>query len=120
MFNLKIPKVDVGSKSVKVGDKEVKVPTFDISWHARGAIFDQPTLLAGADGRLHGVGEAGPEAIMPISKLQEMVDFGNAPGNAIMQQQTRILVAIYEELQKEKNFKVDGIWAGRYVNSLVR
>ena len=120
VFSLKIPKVDVGSKEVKVGDKSVKVPTFDISWHARGAIFDQPTLLAGADGRLHGVGEAGPEAIMPISKLQEMVDFGNAPGNAIMQQQTRILLAIYEELQKEKNFKVDGIWAGRYVNSLVR
>lgn len=120
VFNLKIPKVDVGSKEVKVGDKSVKIPTFDISWHARGGIFDQPTLLAGADGRLHGVGEAGPEAIMPISKLQEMVDFGNAPGNAIMQQQTRILLAIYEELQKEKNFKVDGIWAGRYVNSLVR
>lgn len=120
VFSLKIPKVDVGSKEVKVGDKSVKVPTFDISWHARGGIFDQPTLLAGADGRLHGVGEAGPEAIMPISKLQEMVDFGNAPGNAIMQQQTRILLAIYEELQKEKNFKVDGIWAGRYVNSLVR
>lgn len=120
VFSLKIPKVDVGSKEVKVGDKSVKVPTFDISWHARGGIFDQPTLLAGADGRLHGVGEAGPEAIMPISKLQEMVDFGNAPGNAILQQQTRILLAIYEELQKEKNFKVDGIWAGRYVNSLVR
>lgn len=120
IFNFKLPKIDVGTKTTKVGDKEVKVPTFSISWHARGGIFDQPTLLAGADGRLHGVGESGPEAIMPISKLQEMVDFGNQPGNLIMEQQTRILLAIYEEIQKEKNFKVDGIWAGRYVNSLVR
>ena len=31
-----------------------------------------------------------------------------------------ILMAVLEELEKEKNFKVDGMWAGRYVNSLVK
>ncbi len=86
VFSLKIPKVDVGSKEVKVGDKSVKVPTFDISWHARGGIFDQPTLLAGADGRLHGVGEAGPEAILPLNKFWDKMDriADNATGGIVV------------------------------------
>lgn len=118
--NLKIPhiKVSGGKAPFGIGGKG-SAPSINVDWYAQGGIFTRPTLLSNGN-RIAGVGEAGPEAVLPISKLQEMVDFGNAPGNAIMQQQTRILLAIYEELQKEKNFKVDGIWAGRYVNSLVR
>ena len=118
--NLKIPhiKVNGGKAPFGIGGKG-SAPSINVDWYAQGGIFTRPTLLSNGN-RIAGVGEAGPEAVLPISKLQEMVDFGNAPGNAIMQQQTRILLAIYEELQKEKNFKVDGIWAGRYVNSLVR
>lgn len=118
--NLKIPhiKVNGGKAPFGIGGKG-SAPSINVDWYAQGGIFTRPTLLSNGN-RIAGVGEAGPEAVLPISKLQEMVDFGNAPGNVIMQQQTRILLAIYEELQKEKNFKVDGIWAGRYVNSLVR
>ena len=118
--NLKVPhiKVSGGKAPFGIGGKG-SAPSINVDWYAQGGIFTRPTLLSNGN-RIAGVGEAGPEAVLPISKLQEMVDFGNAPGNAIMQQQTRILLAIYEELQKEKNFKVDGIWAGRYVNSLVR
>lgn len=118
--NLKVPhiKVNGGKAPFGIGGKG-SAPSINVDWYAQGGIFTRPTLLSNGN-RIAGVGEAGPEAVLPISKLQEMVDFGNAPGNAIMQQQTRILLAIYEELQKEKNFKVDGIWAGRYVNSLVR
>lgn len=118
--NLKVPhiKVSGGKAPFGIGGKGT-APSINVDWYAQGGIFTRPTLLSNGN-RIAGVGEAGPEAVLPISKLQEMVDFGNAPGNAIMQQQTRILLAIYEELQKEKNFKVDGIWAGRYVNSLVR
>ena len=118
--NLKVPhiKVSGGKAPFGIGGKG-SAPSINVDWYAQGGIFTRPTLLSNGN-RIAGVGEAGPEAVLPISKLQEMVDFGNAPGNAIMQQQTRILMAIYEELQKEKNFKVDGIWAGRYVNSLVR
>lgn len=120
MTGLKVPhiKVSGGKAPFGIGGKG-SAPSINVDWYAQGGIFTRPTLLSNGN-RLAGVGEAGPEAVLPISKLQEMVDFGNAPGNAIMQQQTRILLAIYEELQKEKNFKVDGIWAGRYVNSLVR
>lgn len=120
MTGLKVPhiKVSGGKAPFGIGGKG-SAPSINVDWYAQGGIFTRPTLLSNGN-RLAGVGEAGPEAVLPISKLQEMVDFGNAPGNAIMQQMMRILLAIYEELQKEKNFKVDGIWAGRYVNSLVR
>lgn len=120
MTGLKVPhiKVSGGKAPFGIGGKG-SAPSINVDWYAQGGIFTRPTLLSNGN-RLAGVGEDGPEAVLPISKLQEMVDFGNAPGNAIMQQIMRILLAIYEELQKEKNFKVDGIWAGRYVNSLVR
>lgn len=42
------------------------------SWHAEGAIFSKPTLFNTRLG-LHGVGEAGPEAVAPIEKLQQYV-----------------------------------------------
>ena len=50
----------------------VKIPTgFDISWHKDGGIFTQPTLLA--NGR-HGVGEAGAEAVLPLSEFYKKED----------------------------------------------
>lgn len=48
------------------------VPHFDIDWYAAGAIFDAPTLIPTMYG-LKGVGEAGPEAVSPISVLQRYV-----------------------------------------------
>lgn len=120
VFDFKIPKVDVGSTTVKVGKKNVTIPTFNISWHAKGGIFQDPTLLAGADGRIHGVGEAGPEAIIPLDRFWEEIRNSNARTDALLARQNQILLAVLEEVGKEKNFKVDGIWAGRYVNSLVR
>lgn len=50
----------------------VKIPTgFNISWHKDGGIFTQPTLLA--NGR-HGVGEAGAEAVLPLSEFYKKED----------------------------------------------
>lgn len=48
------------------------IPTFGIDWYAKGAIFDQPTLFNTGKG-LKGVGEAGAEAVTPISVLREYV-----------------------------------------------
>ena len=43
----------------------VNIPTsFKITWHKLGGIFNKPTLLGN-----HGVGEAGPEAILPLNTL---------------------------------------------------
>lgn len=112
IFNFKVPHIDIGSKSVTVGDKTVTVPTFSVSWYAKGGIFDQPTLA--------GIGESGPEAVVPLDRFWEEIRNSNARTDALLERQNAILIMVLEELEKEKNFKVDGMWAGRYVNSLVK
>lgn len=41
------------------------VPSVGVSWYAKGGIFDDPTII--------GVGEKGPEAVVPIDKLADML-----------------------------------------------
>ena len=42
------------------------VPKFSVSWYKKGGIFDSPSLI--------GIGEAGPEAVVPLDKLWEKLD----------------------------------------------
>lgn len=49
------------------------VPKLNVDWYANGGIFTSPTLLA-------GVGEAGPEAVLPLSKLWEQMERMNTGG----------------------------------------
>lgn len=44
-----------------------------ISWNAKGGIFRKPTIFDTPNG-LQGVGEAGAEAIIPISNLRDWMD----------------------------------------------
>lgn len=66
LFTFKLPHVSIGSKTVTVGDKEVTVPTFSVDWYAKGGIFDGAQLI--------GVGEAGPEAVVPLDKFWKKLD----------------------------------------------
>lgn len=66
LFTFKIPHINVGSKTVKVGDQDVTVPTFGISWYAKGGIFDGAQVI--------GVGENGPEAVVPLDKFWKKLD----------------------------------------------
>ena len=121
IINFTIPKISLKTASKEVLGKTITYPTgFDVSWHARGGIFTEPTLLQSVNGGFHGVGDGGPEAIVPLNALWQRMEEQSARTEALLAQQTQILAAIYEEEQKEKNFRVDGMWAGRYVNSLVR
>lgn len=72
--NLKIPHINVsgGKAPFGIGGLGVK-PSISVSWHAQGGIFRSPTLLAGPGG-LHGVGEAGAEAIIPLDELWRHID----------------------------------------------
>jgi len=65
---LKMPHVDItGGFSLN----PLSVPKFNVSWHAKGGVMTSPTIF-GASGRsLLGGGEAGPEAILPLSVLWE-------------------------------------------------
>lgn len=66
---LKLPHISI---SGKFSIDPLSVPKFSISWHELGGIFVRPTVL-NTPGGLHGFGEAGPEAILPINKLEEYV-----------------------------------------------
>lgn len=44
-----------------------------MKWHADGAIFSRPTIFQTRSG-FHGVGEAGEEAVAPITLLRSYVE----------------------------------------------
>lgn len=60
LSNIKLPhfSVDGGEFPYGVGGKG-HMPSFGVEWYARGAVFDAPKII--------GVGEAGPEAVVPLS-----------------------------------------------------
>ena len=121
IINFKVPSIDLKTSTKTVLGKSITYPSgFGISWHARGGIYTNPTLLTDAAGNVHGVGDGGAEAIVPLDVLWSKMAEQTSRTETLLVRQTQIISAIYEEMQKEKNFRVDGIWAGRYVNSLVR
>lgn len=65
----KLPVISVSSNSVSYGNGgSVSVPKFSVGWNALGGIFDQPTIFNTPAG-MQGVGEKGPEAILPLDTL---------------------------------------------------
>lgn len=93
--------------------KNKTVPHLSVDWYAQGGIFNSPTIA--------GIGEIpGGEAVVPLDRFWDELRSSNARTDALLERQNMILMAVLEELEKEKNFKVDGMWAGRYVNSLVK
>ena len=69
MSNIKLPHFSI---SGEFSLNPPKVPSFDIDWYAKGIVFNAPTLIPTMNG-VKGVGEAGPEAVSPISVLQTYV-----------------------------------------------
>ena len=65
----KLPVISYTTDSVSFGEGgSVSIPKFSVHWNALGGIFDRATLLPGING-LQGVGEAGPEAVLPLDTL---------------------------------------------------
>ena len=46
--------------------KYVSIPKISVDWYAKGGIFDSPTVA--------GLGEAGPEAVVPLDKFWDKMD----------------------------------------------
>ena len=68
-----MPKISVSGGKAPFGIAgKGKLPNFDVKWNAEGGIFDKPTIFNTRTG-FQGVGEAGKEAIAPISLLQGYV-----------------------------------------------
>lgn len=70
--DLKLPHISVsgGEAPFGIGGKG-SLPKFDIQWYANGGIMTAPTIFGAAGGKLLGGGEAGDEAILPLSVLWE-------------------------------------------------
>ncbi|MBQ1572500.1 MAG: hypothetical protein IIZ78_15330 [Clostridiales bacterium] len=84
-FRFKVPKphVPIPHFSIKPAGWKLsdllkgKIPSLGIKWYAQGGIFDSPTIA--------GIGEAGPEAVVPLNKLWDKLDnIANAGGNPIV------------------------------------
>lgn len=68
--DLKIPHISVSGGVAPYGIAgKGSLPKFDIKWNAEGGIMTRPTIFGASGGRLLGGGEAGDEAILPLSKL---------------------------------------------------
>lgn len=71
MKNIKLPHFSLKWSTKDFGKLgSIKYPTgLGVNWYAQGGIFDSPSII--------GVGEAGPEAVLPIDKLQSMLYASN-------------------------------------------
>ena len=100
MPEIKTPKFTVTPEGWEIGDLlEGVIPKLGITWHAKGGIMTEPTLFGynPATGTAHVGGEAGDEAIAPISTLQQYVSSAVASQNgALVAILSKILDAIIQ------------------------
>ena len=72
--NISLPHFSISPKGWKIGDLlKGSIPKLSIAWHADGVIFTKPTLI-GSGNSVHGVGEAGAEAVLPIDRLEGYIE----------------------------------------------
>lgn len=80
-IHIPTPHINVSFHDEQLGPVTVPMPSFSVSWYKNGGIFDAASII--------GVGEAGPEAVLPIDKLSgiladtlDEVGFDSGGGNA--------------------------------------
>ncbi|WP_416147891.1 phage tail tape measure protein [Salipaludibacillus sp. HK11] len=66
--SISMPKLPKFTMTGSFGLKPPSVPKLGISWNKMGGIFNTPTIFNTANAGLQGVGEAGAEAILPLTK----------------------------------------------------
>lgn len=104
---LKTPKFSVSPSGWKVGDLlEGVIPKLSVKWNAEGAIFDKPTIFNTRYG-LQGVGEAGAEAVAPISKLMDYTRIAVEGSNAGLEDRLdRVVTLLANYLPTLQNLQV--------------
>lgn len=90
---IKMPHISVSWKKTGALAKAAQfigldgIPSFSVSWYKTGGIFSDPSVI--------GIGEAGPEAVVPLDKLWEKFDqmaeaIIAASGNRVINQEINI------------------------------
>lgn len=78
---IKLPHFQIKPKGWQIGDLlKGKIPSLGIEWYAKGGILTRPTIFGMNGNKIMAGGEAGPEAILPISRLEGYI--GNAIAKA--------------------------------------
>lgn len=95
--NLKIPKISVSGGKAPFGIGGAgSLPSFKVKWNAQGSVLTKPTIFGQTGNTLLGGGEAGKEAIAPISVLQDYVSNAVRQENGILGriiiEQNRVLI----------------------------
>ncbi len=101
--NIKIPKITVSGGKAPFGIAgKGKLPSFNVKWNADGAILTKPTIFGMAGNTLMGGGEAGAEAVAPISLLQDYVKAAVKGENdgiiRALSEQNRMMMAFLENI----------------------
>lgn len=91
--NIKMPKFSIKGK---FSLNPPSVPKLSIKWNADGGILTKPTIFGAMGSTLLGGGEAGPEAILPIDKLEGYVS--NAVEKTMQRTDLSALVNAIEDL----------------------
>lgn len=101
-----------------------QVPSFGVQWFAKGAILDGAQLFGALGGKLLGGGEAGKEAVLPLSSFYSELrsilgSFLRAPGESFdMTGLFRRLDGIYDRLGRLQVLLDTGTLVGEIVDQM--
>jgi len=110
-LHLELPHINLPhftiSGSFNLDPANFSVPSLGIDWYAKGGVFSGPSVI--------GVGEAGPEAVAPIDKLQAYIDEAvsrSSNGSSNMSEEgigAAVAAALKEMLSSVKTVRIDKI-----------
>lgn len=101
--NIKLPHFKVsGSFSLN----PIKVPSIGVDWYAKGGILTKPTIFGSNGGNMMGGGEAGAEAVAPISTLQSYVQA--AVDNSSLVKLLSMILDRIDALELSPEITIDG------------
>lgn len=116
--NIPMPSFAITPSGWKIGDLlKGSIPDLSIAWNADGGIFTKPTLFDTANG-LQGVGEAGPEAILPLSKLPELLGLDKQQNTPIDYSMMADAI-VYAISKSDLRVEMDRRPLGRLVSELI-